>query len=150
MSEPVLNKVLEKTLQKVKTMPGAEKEVEKINKLLSSGSKESKKEYVRSRIHKSHKEDSLNRQLKSSVKPIDEKDEILKENSLAGKIGKGIVGTVIALGAGAGMFFLGSALGPITGAALSGIPVAVVITLFSSAIVAGIGLMIADKYYEEY
>lgn len=149
MPEKVIDKILKDSLAKVQNVKGAEKEVSKIKKLLASGSKQAKKEYIRNVINHVD-EHTLNVEegkLKGAVKEIN--PQVLKEaygdeSENLKKFGASAIGTVIAAGVGAGLMVLGNVINFGT-AGMSGIAVTAVISVFSTLLVAGITALVVAK-----
>lgn len=150
MPEKTLNKVLQKAAESLKSVKGSEDEIAKIKKLLAGSDKKAKREYIRERVKNASEADKANAeaQLKNNVVDLADK-KTLKESQFDQAAGDlettGKIMTGVAVGAVYSGILLVIGKYLLAGVAIASVPLAVIISVISTLLVAGITTMIIGK-----
>lgn len=150
MPEKTLNKVLQKAAESLKSVQGSEDEIAKIKKLLAGSDKKAKREYIRERVKNASEADKANAeaQLKNNVVDLADK-KTLKESQFdqaAGDLettGKIMTGAAVGAVYSGILLVIGKYL--LAGVAIASVPLAVIISVISTLLVAGITTMIIGR-----
>lgn len=150
MPEKTLNKVLQKAAESLKSVKGSEGEIAKIKKLLAGSDKKAKREYIRERVKNASDADKAKAeaQLKNNVVDLADKktlresqfDQAKSDVEKTGEILTGVAAGAVYSGA---LLVIGKYL--LAGVAVASVPLAVIISVISTLLVAGITTMTIGK-----